>query len=204
VRRDYDIFLENNFLIAEYEKCWLQDIDERLRAWPSFSHEVAQALTFKAPNSDLSLSDIVGDYNRRYFLPMAGAPDLNCGKLRDFTSENVYTVSASVIGAITPEAIKREIDEMKRSLLNYLLKHTMGVTIEEIQDYLKSPESHFDQVMGGGSGTITSLEQFNREILQITERAFDNPSEHFDWPTFPPAFNTVVMTKLLLMKPSEV
>ena len=39
------------------------------------------------------------------------------------------------------------IDDMKRSLYDYILKHTFGMTTEEIKKYLESPQTNFDPVL---------------------------------------------------------
>jgi hypothetical protein len=106
--------------------------------------------------------------------------------------------------------LREAIRQMKRDLLNYLLENSIGMTVEDMEEYLKSPETSFNPVMDNatfnreGTGHRVSLQSFNAEQLHLNDSAYNNPDERYDYQTFPPAYNTVTMIKLSLLSPAGV
>ena len=193
-------FIAANGWKRAYKVEWRRDIDDGLREWPIFSHELAKAMTFNASGVDRNrVNTLVGDYVEDHLISMSGAPDLSI----DFISviEDIFS---------TIPFIDEQIKRMKRDFLNYLLEEATGWTLEEIERYLSNPERYFDEVMGRGAGQSTNLESFNRNVLRISDRGFDpdfngqGKPETFNYQNLPAAYNTVTMSKLILMKPSEV
>ena len=178
-----------------YKVAWRNDIDDGLRELPVFSHELAKAMTLNPGGVDRDrVNALVGDYVEDHLISMSGAPDLSI----DFLS-----VVEDMFSAIP--FIEQQINRMKRDFLNYLLEEATGLTLQEIEGYISSPERYFDEVMGRGAGQHTNLETFNRDVLKITEPGFNqNNPETFNYQDFPAAYNTVTMSKLALMKPSEI
>ena len=179
--------------VTTYLEYWVDDIDEGLKAWPALSHEVAKALVFNKNGADVrKAQNAVDDYVNDHLLSMAGAPD-------------AVGAARSVIGKVT-DAIKpfRDlIDQMKRGLLNFLLKESVGMGVDEIEKYLKNPELHFDPVMQeAGPGEEISLADFNSKVLKITDRGYSHPDQRFDLTQFPAAYNTTTISKLVLLSQS--
>lgn len=176
--------------VITYFEFWRDDIDEGLKAWPALSHDVAKALVFNKDGADVGKAqEVVDDYMNDHLLSMAGAPDA-VGAVR------------SVVGKITDmiKPFRDLIDQIKRGLLNYLLKQALGMTVEEIEKYLKNPEIHFDPVMTEeGPGAEVTLANFNSQVLKITDTAYGNPAERFDYTKIPSAYNTVTISKLVLL-----
>jgi hypothetical protein len=78
------------------------------------------------------------------------------------------------------------------------------MTPEEFEAYATSPELYFDEVMSIGPGHQITLQDFNQTILKIKDTGYSNPDEYFEIKEFPAAYNTVTLSKLILMEPSEI
>lgn len=190
-------FIAANGLMMDYAAAWRDDIDSGLRAWPSTSHELAQALFFNPDGIDrVKAEKAMEDYTNQHLLSMAGLPDVVGG---------AFDLINRVVEATGIPAIQQTISDMKRDLLNYLLMSSNLMTIEQMEEYLKSPQWHFDQVLNDqafnqeGTGNLVSLQAFNSQQLHINDPGYGNPTERYDYRTFPAAHNSVVMTKLILM-----
>jgi hypothetical protein len=78
------------------------------------------------------------------------------------------------------------------------------MTKDELKEYLENPERYFDRVFTTGSGQKVNLQTFNKVYLQINDTGYTNPNESFDYQKFPPAYNTVTMSKLILLNKNGV
>ena len=186
-------FITGRGSVRAYKVEWRKDIDRGLRAWPDFSHEIARALTYNPNGTDISrASQVAEDYVENHLLSMMGGPDIGVPAL-----VNIVNILSFIPG------IQDYVKEMKRDLFNYLLENATGLSVDEARGYLTSPDRYFDEVMGRGAGQHTSLAQINN-LMNLDDSGYSNPEERFDYRQFPAAYNTVVMTKLLLMEPSEV
>lgn len=190
-------YMTANAVQITYKEYWRDDIDEGLRLWPQTSHEVAKALFFNpARSADTEAADrILTDYALRHLLSMAGSPDF-------------VGLSAALIGdivdAITPDFLLEPIRQLKAALLDTMLKAATGMTKAELKEYLTRPDRYFDQVMQTGNGEHITLQRFNREYLRISDPAFTNPSESFDYRVLPASYNTVLASKLVLLPQAEI
>lgn len=190
-------YVAANGPVVTYKEFWRDDIDSGLRAWPGVSHEVAKALFFNpARQADTQKAeDILQKYVTDHLLSMSGAPDfvgLTAGVISD------------IIDAITPNFLLEPIRQLKEDLLNTMLKSAIGMTKQELKEYLTSPDKYFDQVMTTGSGKNVTLQQFNAKYLKINDLGYNNPNEAFDYTKFPAGYNTVTMSKLLLLSKDGV
>lgn len=179
-----------------YKEAWRDDIDSGLRAWPGVSHEVAKALFFNSSRSadTQRAEDILQDYVTNHLLSMSGAPD--------FVGLTIGVIS-DIISAITPDFLLEPIRELKGDILNALLKKSIGMTKQELKEYLTSPDKYFNSVMGSGAGENTSLQSFNSKYLKIQDPDYTNPNESFNPMKVPAAYNTIIMSKLILLGQDE-
>jgi hypothetical protein len=134
-------------------------------------------------------------YVTDHLLSMSGAPD--------FVGLTIG-VANDIIDAITPDFLLQPIRQLKEDLLNSMLKSAIGMSKQELKEYLTSPDKYFDQVMNRGGGENVSLQRFNSNYLRINDSGYTNPSEAFDYRKVPAAYNTVTMSKLILLSQSEV
>lgn len=194
------VYIDTNGPIVTYKEAWRDDVDIGLRAWPQVSHEVAKALFFNPSWSadTQKAEDILQHYVTDHLLSMSGAPD--------FVGLTASVIS-DIIAAITPDFLLEPIRQLKEDLLNALVKSAFGMTKDELKAYLTSPNQYnqyFDQVMTGGAGERITLQRFNSNYLHISDIGYTNPTEAFDYRRVPAAYNTVTMSKLILLKPNEV
>lgn len=171
-----------------------------MRAWPQVSHEVAKALFFN-PDRKAKVDDaerILKNYVNNHLISMSGAPDAVgqfaalAGKISD------------IIRQVIPDFLVAPIRELKNDIYNAIIKRATGMTKEQLKAYLENPERYFDQVFTRGSGEKVNLQTFNKVYLQINDTGYTNPNESFDYQKFPPAYNTVTMSKLILLNKDGV
>jgi hypothetical protein len=193
-------FMAANGPRVTYEEYWRGDIDSGLRAWPSVSHDVALALFFNPEKkADVDrVKAILDSYVNKHLLSMAGAPDF-VGATRAIVGSWIDAI-LNIIGI---PAIKQAIENMKTDLYDYVLFNTLGMTTGQVKEYLGSSATQFDPVLNNPAfftegGNRVSRADFDRDQLKLSGR----PT--FDYQQVPAAYNTVVMTKLLMMDPAEV
>lgn len=183
---------------AAYQKAWVEDIDDGLRAWPAVSHELAKALVFSQGGADVAKArEIMGRYLREHLLSMMGAPDAMV-----FTA----AIISDLIAAIMPDALEQALADLARLPLDVIVQGATGLSLDQWSDYVSRPHAHFDDVMlkpgGGHSGGVDrpiDLTTFNREQLNIDDPGYADPGLKWSVDRFAPAFNTVQLTKLLLL-----
>lgn len=192
-----------NAPIDFYKEHWRDDIDNGLKAWPKLSHEIAKAMFFNpSGHADLDKAKELGkDYFTGHMLSMIGLPDAVGGTIE---------VINAVTNALGIPAIEDALKELKIiDLDQYLIEKAFGMTKEEALEYFENPEHNFDLVLNNpkfdsDGGILVSLKQMNQEQLHLSDPGYQNPDERWDPFTFAPALNTLQMTKLILMKPSEI
>ncbi len=190
-------YIAENGLNVTYKEYWRDDIDSGLRKWPKVSHEVAKALFFnpdRKPNIQRA-EDILKRYVTDHILSMSGTPDLV-----GLTAREV----SNIIERIIPDFLLEPIQKLKEELLNTILKEAVGLTKQEIKDYLTSPEKYFDRFLNSGSGKNVTLREFNTDCLHINNSGYTNPNESFDYRKVPAAYNTVTISKLIMLSSIEM
>ena len=183
---------------AEYKKAWIADIDRGLRAWPVTSYMISEQMIYNEHDST-SISEAkyhATEYMWKYGFSMMGVPDAVIAPIN---------LVRAILAAL-PTPFQALIDAIKKALLDWLVRSATGKSPEELESYLKDPAHHFDSVMnsaGGGYGgrteTLTNLADFNRNVLGIDDPSTQNKELYFDFMRFPPAFNTVQMTKIAFL-----
>lgn len=183
---------------AEYKRAWIKDIDDGLAAFPAVSHQIAKAIVYNEGGSDMARAKAVMDqYVVDHLASMAGAPDAA-----------VATVAfiSGVIDSVLPPPMREAFRAMTQAPLDLLVKGVSGKTADQWADYLKNPETHFDEVMnrrGGGHGGESDhpidLATFNRDHLKIADAGYSNPALKWKLEALPPAFNTLQLTKMMLL-----
>lgn len=130
--------------VAYYKLRWVKDIDDGLRAWPQLSHEVAKSLFFSAGNqANLDrVQTLFNDYANQHLISMLGAP-----KFVGLARAEVQTIIDAVLTALYVKVVQQVIDDIKRSLYDFILMKAFGMTTAELQMYLTSPDTLFDPVM---------------------------------------------------------
>lgn len=182
-----------------YQEFWVRDIDEGLQALPAVSHEIALALFF-SPDRKVNVDrarEVATAYVRDHLLSMSGVPDII----------GVALFIADFLNGLLPQVVREAIQVMRDGLLDYLVKKAFGVALDELKSWLSDPENVWPAIVGPNSppgepnrGIRISLDDFNRNVLKIQGRKNDT----FDYQKFAPAWNTVQMTKLLMLDAGEL
>jgi hypothetical protein len=190
-------YIATNGIQQAYRKAWIKDVDEGLRKWPQVSHQVAKALFFnKDRQVDIATAEkIMKAYARDHILSMAGAPD--------FVGATAKVIG-KVVDAITPKALQAAIKKLKDKAFDTLLQAAIGMNKAELKKLMSNPQNYFNSVMGSGGGEKITLANFNANHLKITDKGYTKPNEAFDYRKFAAGFNTVQISKMILMSPSEV
>jgi hypothetical protein len=189
-----------------YKQAWIQDIDDGLKAWPQLSYQLALKLFFNPDGMDTDgARELATDYYNHHMLAMMGFPDA-VGAIRAIPQE--------VIDAIIPEDLQEAFTAFKEDLINAMF-HAVGLpSPDDVKAYLKDPATNFNPLLGPnsphdpGAETIT-LKDFNQNVLHLTDAGFTTnadgtPKESWTYQTFPPAYNTVTLTKLLFLNRATV
>lgn len=184
-----------------YIKEWVKDIDAGLRAWPDFSMRLAVPVMFTPTGFDQAAAKAeVKRFSDRHLLSMLGLPDA-AGSMR--------RAAETIANAILPKALLDEIARMEKDFLNNLCQAAFGISIEDAEAYVKNPESSFDEVLGPGSAGSTqahriTLSEFNEKVLGIHDAGYEEPDLRWHWKAFPPAYNTVTLTKISFLSAGYV
>ncbi len=195
---DYAFYVTQNGFKTKYKREWIKDIDDGLKAWPATSHELAKALVYNEDGADMARArEVIGKYKREHLLSMMGAPD---GAVI-----TMYVIS-DIINALMPKALIDAIAELKKDMLNFIVSSMTQKSVDEWADYLKNPDTHFDEVLnrpgGGHDGDVEhpiTIAAFNRDYLKIDDTGYQNPNLKWQINELPPAFNTVQLCKMLLL-----
>lgn len=189
-------------IFVAYARNWIDNIETGLKAWPVFSHKVAQNMLFNKNGMDRDkLVRDWEDYRNQYFLDMIGVPSVVGAVLTgiDSIKDDFYT-----------EETREQIQLIKDSFYNSVLLTISGgnLSLEDLDRYLRNPELYFDQTLGsmiGVNGNVPepiTLARIN-QLLKIDDTGFtlnaENDHLRFDADKFAPAHNTKTMVKLMLM-----
>ena len=190
-------YISANGIQQAYRNAWIKDVDEGLRKWPKVSHDVAVALFFnKDRKADVEKAEaIMKAYARDHILSMAGAPD--------FVGATAKVIG-NVIDAITPKALQAAIQKLKDKLFDTMLEAAIGMNKAELKKLLTNPQNYFNSVMGSGGGEKITIADFNAKYAKIADKGYSDPKEAFDYRKFTAGHNTVQISKMILMSPSEV
>ena len=186
---------------AQYIRAWIRDIDSGLKAWPEFSQRLAVHLMFNPNGMQSALAKAeVKKFADTHLLSMLGLPDA-VGKSRAFFEQIALAI-------LTPE-MRQKIRDYEKAFLDDMCQQAFGYSLDYIEKRARNPESYFDEVLGPTSkgaeaARKISLKDFNQTVLGISDEAFAIPTQKWDWKSFPPAYNTVTLTKLSLLAPESV
>jgi hypothetical protein len=206
------------YAVNEYKKHWVQNINRGLKEWPNFSHKLAKALILNENEEIKFKADLLTDedikikwieaslhteiYVTSYLVYMLGAPrdpvtDLHIDAI-NLAKEQVYELVGENLAIVEVE---------QDHFLDFLLEQTLiGLTEETLREEqnMLEAEKNFEIYIHllPGRGKQVDVITFNRDYLKIG--ALPLSGKRFNYEDVPAAYNTVVMTKLLLMKPSEI
>ncbi len=197
----------------EYARAWQRDIDTGLRLWPSVSHALAMQLIYPSDDGDPKNAGITGDrlreadriasdYFWNHMVSMTGSPDQGGPVARwalNFMSNLFPTWDWFA--------------KMKERMVEKMIHDATGKTLDEWKDIASNPETKFDPVMqlAAAGATPISLQKMNSDVLMLPVMAngqpdpgYQDPSLRFSVDQLSPAYNTLIMSKLILISQSEL
>ena len=130
------------------------------------------------------------EFARDNLLSMSGAPD---------AVGVTIGISEDAVNALTPDSIKDYISELKDALLKTLVQEATGLDLDTMKDYLTDPASYFDYVLSTGRGQNVTLADFDTDYLRLEEG-----QTYFDPENIPATYNTITMSKLIMLDQSEL
>lgn len=185
----------------QYLRAWVKDIDRGLDAWPGFSMRLASHLMFNPKGMDKPAADAeVKAFMDDYLLSMLGLPDA-AGQVRKFAE--------ALSLALLTKPQRDAIAQMEKDFLNQVCTEAFGISYDDFVQMVKNPETSFDDTLGPKSkGSPTAhnitLKDFNHLVLELDDDGYSKPDLRWDWQKFPPAYNTVMLTKISFLAPAEV
>ncbi len=195
-------YITLSFAQHEYLKGWKNNVINGLKAWPQFSHDIALQLSFNPEGMDRNeLKQIGVRYFNEYLLGMLGAPDFAGELLQDIIDiRDLFFGDFEEFLTLTQDQV-----------IDFMLRTAFGFGVEDAEKYFKNPELHFDSIMN----TAKIDESHARDPIPITlatvngqlrlqDDGYDDPDERYDPLLFEPAYNTLLMTKLLLLDKPEL
>ncbi len=196
----------SNPLVERYKNAWIKDIDCGLLALPKVSHDLNKALLFNSEKIDpIKAKKILEDY-QKHLISMSGAPDTedwlpdDIKVIKDFINRIVSSIP--YVDQVK-KLVSESVEVVQEGLFDYLLEEAFEETTEKVIEYVKQPQNHFDELFNSGnSGQKTTLQAFNAQELKLVDTGYSNPNETFDYQKVPAAYNTVTMSKLLLLNQS--
>lgn len=184
----------NGLRITFYE-AWVEDIDRGLRAWPAVSEQIAHDLVAPTGKANVAhAQSVMSDYVENHLLLMLGAPKVAVG---------IAYLPGKILDLVLPPPLRDLYKQIVHAPLKYLIEVATGLSIDQWVDYLENPQTHFDAVLTPAvpNGRSIDLATFNREELRIGDAGYGNPGERWSVETFAPAFNTVQLSKMLMLSP---
>lgn len=188
--------------LAHAARRWAEDISRGLEEWVTVSQRVMEAFIF-GPETDLDeVEFLLGEYAVKHLSSMSGAPDGvvdalgdlfdHYGDLRQFV-RLLEQEAEDFVNNFSKKLTGKTMDEWKRMAKEAFLIATTPSLMNEL---LLDTGTAEDQCHG------VTYEEMNEHFLGMSP----SPGLHdnFDYKSFPPAYNTVVMIKLMMLDPSEV
>lgn len=171
---------------------WRRNIDAGLVRWVQTNHRVAQHLFYNARGMDIgaALSEI------KAFAPVAAA------MAAGIDIKLVTTIQDGL------QLLKAPLDEIKRltkDMYEDAFRKLIGISPSELQEKYASSHAFIDPLFT--PGTRVALDR-SMKLPTAADDDFQRyprePITRFDWRQFPAAYNTVTLTKLSLLAPSEL
>jgi hypothetical protein len=175
-----------------YFEAWRDDINEGLKAWVDVSTRVAYYLFIQ---SDLdTVWTILKNWFLLHFLSMIGFPDI-VGTIIKYVGDVTNWIRDLLENIPGLKELWDTVKGWGESIVNWIFEKAFGFTLEELKDMFEDPEfyltsSTFFEDAPYGMGTKNAIDD---------ELSFALHSGSFDPLGFDVTYNTIMMSKLLLL-----
>lgn len=166
--------------LREYMDAWVVDIDNGIAAWPAMSQDIAYSLFH---DDDFGAAkDTVSEFTTEYVGEMLGLPSF----LTEF-----FEFLGNIIDPII-EPLKEYIADLEK----YLIEQATGIDIDELKEYVLSPDTYINNPLVGLSPTTsTQLDA----LMGVT-----TPGGTFNPDAFAAIKNTILASKMILLTPASL
>jgi hypothetical protein len=177
------------YTIADYFTDWRNSINDGLEAWVGVSTQVAYDL-FISGDTDAA-NRALSKWFDDYFLKMLGTPKWVTAII-DLVSEVKDAIDWINNHVLQP--FRDLYDSAKDAVVNWLFNLVFGFTLDDLKDYLKNPGTYLDTPLFADA----PYGQQTKEAID-SQFAFAMQSGSFNPWAFDPTYNTIMMSKLLLL-----
>ena len=176
-----------------FYEAWIVDIDNGLRAWPAVSETLAHDLVAPTGRANARhAQEVMSDYVQNHLLLMMGAPKV---------AVTLAYLPGQILDLVLPQAVRDAYKQIVHAPLKYLVQVATGLSVDQWIEYMENPQTHFDAVMtpAVANGRSIDLATFNRQELGLSDAGYGDPRQRWSIEGFGPAFNTVQLSKMLLL-----
>jgi len=166
-----------------YCEAWIEDIDRGLGAWVDANEKAAQTMVIDG-NGMEQYKDELKKWYDAHLMSMLGYPDVaisvknGLGSVSDFIME------------IVPDSVEQEYKTVKQDAINYAIKKSFGIDLEEWMTLLNPPTS---AIQTGGLFKEDAFDTINNDMGNF------NTCTNTDNQEFVPFKNTLTLMKLILI-----
>ncbi|RYG22496.1 hypothetical protein EON82_16910 [bacterium] len=163
---------------------WADDIDDGLGAWPEFSRQVSVEL-FQENDFD-GAKTVAGDFLSDHILSMIGVPDWIVGLL------------ALIDEVLEPfNDLIEPLKDAAKEFVFYMIQQTTGIDLPALKEYVLTPQNHINEgAIGLGPNTSTVIDGLMGRTTPMTG--------NFNPDTFAAMKNTITLSKMILLSPTEL
>jgi hypothetical protein len=195
-----------------FKREWIVLIDKGLEDWVVLSESIGEALfnsEREGGRADFKRAkQLIEEYNKKHMRKMLYGP---LGKKVDDVERRLV----EFVPAPVREAVKSMRDKISHAwyeIFKFFFRLFTRKDFEELQKYYTDPENYVERVLnpkGATKGEKISHRELDR-LLGVTHRDDETKDketrgkDNFDYRTFAPAYNTVLLTKLLLLDKDEM
>jgi len=190
-----------------YLEGWVAAIDRGLEEWVNVSAQVSELILFSPRDAGLpsdepdgfkEVEKLMERYRVRHLDAMSGEP-----AAYHLYGVAVYELEQALTGPYD-EAVRR----LRTSILDAMVALVYGerMTWQRFVDIQTNPGNFFDAIYRGRGCPIqqTTLADFNQRELGLPRGAGPGGAEQIDFRQIPAAYNSYVMSKLILLEPEAV
>jgi hypothetical protein len=193
-----------------YLQDWVRAIDRGLEEWVTVSARVSDLILFTPQDAGLSgsgpgepmpykaVEKLVERYRVRHLDAMSGEPGMY----------HVYGVALYELEQALVGPYEKAVRTLREGILDAIVAGVYGrhMTWQRFVDIQTNPGNFFDGIYRGRGCPIqqTTLADFNERELRLPRGAGAGGDHAIDFRAIPAAYNTYVMSKLILLDPPDV
>lgn len=192
---------------ATYKRAWIVLIDDGLKDWVRLSEAVGEALFHGADMDVKRARQLVKEYNKKHLRKMTHGP----------VGKKVDEIERKLKGFV-PEPVSKAVSKVREKIsgawygfFKYVFWLFTRKEFDDFVGYYRDPENHIEGVLNSRCRREgDSQRKIEVEAVCIDQKELDRQlgvnrgGDYVFHRDFAPAYNTVVLTKLLLLDQHEI